>query len=179
MVNLIDIRIMTSKDVIEVVNSFAKCYAKPSSIFETYLAEQKKYERIIWLAYYDNIFAGYITLKYHAEHLEFAKQNIPVIMDLNVLPFLRNQGIGSALLKMAENEAFSRSKIIGLGVGLYEDYGKAQKLYVTRGYVPYGNSITYQNKKVEYGESVILDDDLVMWFTKKIDKNYILRNIND
>jgi GNAT superfamily N-acetyltransferase len=46
----------------------------------------------------------------------------------------RNLGIGSHLLQTAEQEACTRSDIVGIGVGLYagEDggYGAAQRLYV-------------------------------------------------
>ena len=51
-------------------------------------------------------------------------------MDFNVLPPYRSKGIGSLLLKMAENEASMWSDSVGLGVGLYKDYGRAEKLYL-------------------------------------------------
>jgi GNAT superfamily N-acetyltransferase len=95
---------------------------------------------------------------------------IPEIMDLNVLPLFRSKGIGSMLLDIAENEAFKNHASIGLGVGLYAGcdggYGAAQKIYVKRGYVPDGKGVTYNYSPVEPGASVILDDDLVLWFTK-------------
>lgn len=57
---------------------------------------------------------------------------------------------------------------IGVGVGLYADYGAAQWLYVTLGYRPDGNGITYAEKPVAPGAHVRLDDDLVLWLTKAI-----------
>ena len=76
------------------------------------------------------------------------------------------KGIGAALLRVAEQEAFIRSDVVGLGVGLYRDYGPAQQLYVSRGYLPDGCGVTYQYKYIEPGATVTLDDDLILWFTK-------------
>lgn len=89
-------------------------------------------------------------------------------MDFNVLPVMRNKGIGSALLEIAEKEAAKKSAIVGLGVGLYADYGAAQKLYVKRGYVPDGLGVTYKYKDIKPGAKVDLDDDLVLWFIKEL-----------
>ena len=71
---------------------------------------------------------------------------------------------------MAEAEAQKRGKYVGLGVGLYVDYGDAQKLYVKRGYVPDGCGMTYNYEPVKPGSTVWVDDDLVLWFVKKLNK---------
>lgn len=89
-------------------------------------------------------------------------------MDLNVLPPFRNQGIGSMLMDVAENRASESSKIVGIGVGLYDGYGQAQRLYVKRGYIPDGLGPTYKYQKLEYGQKVLVDDDLVLWFEKML-----------
>jgi ribosomal protein S18 acetylase RimI-like enzyme len=81
-------------------------------------------------------------------------------------------GIGSMLLDAAEKQAATRSDTIGIGVGLYvgEDggYGAAQKLYVKRGYIPDGKGVTYNYEPTIPGNSYALDDDLVLWFTKRL-----------
>ena len=89
--------------------------------------------------FYKNEFAGYITLKWNSLYQSFKNQGIPEIMDLNVLPPYRNHGIATALLDMAELEAVKKQNKAGIGVGLYDGYGSAQRL----------------------------DDDLVLWFTKE------------
>ena len=89
-------------------------------------------------------------------------------MDLNVIPPYRNQGIASKLLDIAEDEAKKVSDIVGLGVGLYKDYGSAQRLYIKRGYIPDGNGITYDYKQIDPGSTVCLDDDLILWMKKKL-----------
>ncbi len=139
---------------------------KPAAIFEKYFDEQIKKERLVWLAYSDNQFCGYVTLKWKSEYKPFVQANTPEIMDLNVLPTFRKTGVASTLLNYAEEAAFKKSDIIGIGVGLYPDYGAAQRLYVKRGYVPNGLGVTYNYQPVTPGKQYSLDDDLVLWFTK-------------
>ena len=169
MKNKLTVKLLEKGDVDTIVTAFAKSNwaIKPASIFEAYLAEQGGKERIVWIAQLDNAFAGYVTLKWHSEYPYFKEHNIPEIKDLNVLPNFRNRGIGSALLDIAEKAAFEHSDKIGIGVGLYPDYGAAQRLYVKRGYIPDGNGITYEHKTVLPGEMAILDDELILWMVKE------------
>ena len=109
-----------------------------------------------------------MTLKWSSYYQPFKEQGIPEIMDLNVLPPYRNKGIGTQLLKIAERLAATRSHVVGLGVGLYGDYGNAQKLYIKKGYTPDGCGVTYNYQVVPPGDSAPVDDDLVLWFTKNI-----------
>lgn len=117
-------------------------------------------------------FAGYVTLKWQSQYPSFNEQNIHEIMDLNVLPSFRKMGIGSLLLDCAEKEAATKSEVVGIGVGLYSGadggYGAAQRLYVKRGYIPDGKGVTYNYEPTIPGNSYPLDDDLVLWFTKKL-----------
>lgn len=165
----IKIRSFTKKDIDVLVNEFSKHnWLKPKSTFEQYWQEQTNNERLIWLALYKEQLAGYVTLKWDSFYTPFLDRNIPEIMDLNVLPPYRNKGIGSLLLCTAENEASTRNNSVGLGVGLYKDYGNAQQLYIRKGYIPDGLGITYQYKSVEPGANIPLDDDLILWLTKKL-----------
>jgi GNAT superfamily N-acetyltransferase len=145
---------------------------KPASIFEEYLKEQEIGARIVWVAHVYDQFAGYITLKWQSLYPSFKAQNIPEISDLNVLPAYRKMGIGSLLLDTAEKAAATKSEVVGIGVGLYagEDggYGAAQRLYVKRGYIPDGKGVTYNYAPTVPGNSYPLDDDLVLWFTKRL-----------
>jgi GNAT superfamily N-acetyltransferase len=145
---------------------------KPTSLFEGYSKEQDAGERLVWIAHVHNQFAGYVTLNWQSQYESFAAARIPEIMDLNVLPPFRKVGVGSLLLDTAEKEAATRSKVVGIGVGLYagEDggYGAAQRLYVKRGYIPDGKGVTYNYQHTIPGNSYPLDDDLVLWFTKKL-----------
>jgi GNAT superfamily N-acetyltransferase len=184
----IEIRSLANSDIQTIVECFTKAnWPKPAATFETYLKEQNAGERLAWVAFehghpefisgsemlkqvqHDNEqFAGYVTLKWQSNYQPFRENQIPEIMDLNVLPPFQGKGIGSKLLKTAENAAFNQNDVVGLGVGLYAGYGKAQKLYISKGYIPDGNGVTYNYQPVEPGNSTTLDDDLVLWFSKKL-----------
>jgi ribosomal protein S18 acetylase RimI-like enzyme len=169
----ISIRKIATHDIQTIVEAFKSAnLPKPAAIFETYLQEQASDARLVWVAYVNDEFAGYATLKWQSQYQPFAHDSIPEIMDLNVLPSFRKAGIASRLLDIAEKEAASRSEIVGMGVGLYVGtdggYGAAQRLYVKRGYIPNGNGVTYNYQPVVPGRSYPFDDDLVLWLTKKL-----------
>lgn len=156
-----------SKDVIAPLAHAFKNWPKHQSLFETYYDEQRNHKRYIWVALINENPVGYVTLKWQSDYKPFQEKNIPEINDLNVLSNYRNQGIGSQLLKTAESAAFDKSNIVGLGVGLYSDYGAAQQLYFRKGYIPDGAGITYDNTPVKPGKSVIVDDELLLWLIKQ------------
>ncbi len=171
--NKIQIRKLLKQDIKPISEAFKQIgWNKPISLFEGYLREADAKERLIWLAHMNDQFAGYVTLKWQSQYLSFREQHIPEIMDLNVLPNFRKMGVGSLLLDTAEKEAVTKSDTIGIGVGLYAGadggYGAAQRLYVKREYIPDGKGITYNYEPTIPGNSYPLDDDLVLWFTKRL-----------
>ena len=173
MKNQIQIRHLIREEIPVISEAFNQIgWNKPSSLFEGYLQEQQAGERLVWVTLVHEQFAGYVTLKWCSTYPSFKEQNIPEIIDLNVLPGFRKRGIGSLLLETAEKEAAKKSKVVGIGVGLYAGadggYGAAQKLYVKRGYVPDGKGVTYNYEPTIPGSSYPLDDDLVLWFKKEL-----------
>lgn len=167
---LISIRNFTADDIPIIVDAFiqSKWAEKTAGTFERYLMEQQEKKRVVWLAYIGQKFAGYVTLVWNSQYTHFTKNNIPEIVDLNVLPNFRKVGIGSMLIQKAEDEAASQSDIVGIGVGLYSDYGAAQRLYVKRGFIPNAEGVTYKYSSTTPGQSYQLDDDLILWFTKEL-----------
>ncbi|MFY9590335.1 GNAT family N-acetyltransferase [Rickettsia endosymbiont of Halotydeus destructor] len=169
LITKLKIQELSFSDIDLLVSSFAKArWHKPKEIFERYLQEQQQDKRLIWLAYLNDQITGYVTLVWKSQYEYFNKKKIPEIKDLNVLPVFRNLGIGFKLLKTAEKAAFAVSDTIGIGVGLYADYGVAQKLYIKNGYIPDARGIAYNNQTLQFGTNIILDDDLVLFFTKKM-----------
>jgi GNAT superfamily N-acetyltransferase len=165
--NNIELRPFQDHDIPLLVQEFARHnWHKPQSTFDLYYQEQNQEKRQVWLAFYQKKLAGYVTLRWNSYYQPFHDARIPEIMDLNILPPYRNKGLATQLLDTAEALAKTRSQIIGIGVGLYPDYGQAQRLYVKRGYIPDGKGLTYNYQSVPPGASVLLDDDLVLWFTK-------------
>jgi hypothetical protein len=126
---------MSVQIIPEIVSAFEKVgWIKKYSIFEKYLNEQDNGLRKCWIARYNWVFAGYITLSFKSKYHHFHVKNIPEVVDLNVLPQFKQKGVVQKLLETAESEALKYSKIVGIGVGLYggEDggYGNAQRLYI-------------------------------------------------
>lgn len=119
-------------------------------------------------AYIDGFFAGCAHLKYKSDYPYFAENSIPEVNDLNVFPQYRRNGIANKLLEEFEIIASQTTRQIGIGVGLYKDYGAAQRIYCRRGYIPDGNGIQYNNAAVQPGAMVRVDDDLVLYFTKEL-----------
>lgn len=166
---MISFKALSEKDIATIATAFAKVeWNKPASLYQQYLQEQKNNQRCIWVAFDGDDFLGYVTLKWHSDYQNFNKHDFPEINDLNVLPQFRNKGIGSKLLDLVEAEAQKRCNTVGLGVGLYADYGNAQKLYIKRGYIPDGYGITYKYQPATPGKRYPVDDDLILWFVKKL-----------
>lgn len=143
-------------------------WSKPAAQFEQYLAEQAAGERTVLVARIGGVFAGYVTVDWFSPYPAFADAGIPEVRDFNVLPHFRRRGIGTRLMDAAEALIAQRSPLAGIGVGLYPDYGAAQRLYVLRGYVPDGRGIASNNAAVVPGQSVAVDDDLALYFVKAL-----------
>ncbi|WP_427889342.1 GNAT family N-acetyltransferase [Kribbella sp. GL6] len=137
---------------------------KPVAQYERYLAEQAAGTRDVLVATVGGAYAGYVTVRWKSPYFG----NVPEIQDFNVLPKLRRQGIGSALMDAAEALVAERSAVVGIGVGLYADYGQAQRMYVRRGYLPDGRGLIYDGHQVPPMELVRNDDAATLMFTKQL-----------
>lgn len=71
-------------------------------------------------------------------------------------------------MEAAEKIIAARSPVAGIGVGVTADYGPAQILYARRGYLPDGNGLVQRGRRLGYGETVEVDDELVLYFTKRV-----------
>ena len=92
---------------------------------------------------------GYGSLLEHSKYPPFKKHRIPEIQDVWVFKEARKNGFGSLLIEhlelLAKKNGYHQ---VGLAVGLYRDYGSAQKLYFRRGYCSDGEGISYKCKSV-------------------------------
>lgn len=136
--------------------------------FRECLEENRQGKRVTLLAYYGGQLAGCCHLLLHSEYPYFRDHKIPEINDLNVFPEFRRRKIASRLFDELEGIASLNYHSIGLGVGLYKDYGNAQRMYGKRGYVMDGQGLTYKNQPVQGGESVRADDDLLIYLVKEL-----------
>jgi len=163
------IRLLTAEDIQVIADAFTAIgWNKPASQYERYLAEQEAGDRIVLVATVHGRFTGYVTIVWQSHYPPFHAANIPEVVDFNVLPAYRRQKIGTRLMNEAERRIGERSALAGIGVGLYPDYGAAQRMYVLRGYVPDGHGIWYDVHQVQPGETVCVDDSLALFFTKRL-----------
>ena len=163
------LRPLSSADPLRFEAAFsAQGWCKPAAQFEKYLAEQTSGERLVLVAEIDGELAGYVTVVWKSAYAPLREAGIPEICDFNVLKKFQRRGIGSALMDSAERTISLRSPLAGIGVGLTEDYGPAQILYVKRGYVPDGRGISHGGKALVHGDAAPVDDDLVLHLTKRL-----------
>ncbi|GAA3511084.1 GNAT family N-acetyltransferase [Actinocatenispora rupis] len=162
-----EIRALRADDPVVIAAAFtALGWDKPMTQYERYLAEQARGVRDVLVATVGGRFAGYLTVWWESGYEPFG--GIPEIQDFNVLPEFRRRGVGGALMDAAEARVAERSPVVGLGVGLYADYGAAQRMYVRRGYLPDGRGVQYGGRPVVPGSSIPIDDDAVLMFTKRL-----------
>lgn len=166
------IRTMNAHDIAKIVSRYSFPWSTPEKtkvLWDTYFREQQDNIRTVAVLEKDNEILGYSSLLRKPESPFFAGKNIPEINALWIDEDHRGQGLGTALIqwleKLASQEGYQQ---IGIGVGLYGDYGAAQKLYFQLGYVPDGNGITYKGHSAVAGQTYSLDDDLILWLMKTL-----------
>lgn len=113
--------------------------------------------------------AGYVQLNFTPVYQPFRRLGLPEIQDLNVVPAQRRQGLGTLLVERCE--AIARDgghAAIGISVGLTPSFGQAQRLYVSRGYVPDGMGICHDDEPVRPGALLPIDDLLTLKLIKNL-----------
>lgn len=167
------IRDMEESDLAQLTTDFVNAYSHDMdpARFHMFLDGKARGDRIVVVAAEADEILGFCTLLLTPAYGPFRDAGIPEINALDVKPLSRKQGIATALVDELEARARELGhQIIGIGTGLYSDYGPAQRMYVTRGYVPDGLGITWGPEfgRVAPGDMVRADDDLNIWFTKKL-----------
>ena len=163
------IRLLESQDIPHIAEAFEKIgWNKPASQYESYLMEQVAKLRDVYVAFVEEQFAGYLTICWTSSYPAFRKAKIPEVVDFNVLPKFQRKGIGTQLIDLAENAIAKRSPMAGIGVGMYPNYGAAQRMYVLRGYVSDGRGLYQNDHFPKHGEQITVDDDLALYFTKEL-----------
>ncbi|SFB60083.1 Acetyltransferase (GNAT) family protein [Cohnella sp. OV330] len=159
-------------EVRELDAAFSRTYPwyRPGDYDNRYLEENRQGRRITLIAKVDGNVAACCHLLQVSDYPGFAETGIPEINALDVLPPYRRLGIASRMLQKLEDISSRDSSYIGLGVGLYRDYGAAQILYTKRGYVLDGQGLMYKNRAVAPGRTVTVDDDLLLYLIKNLAK---------
>lgn len=152
-------------------------WTKPDGYFAACLEQQTRDQLIFFAAIDESHYIGHVKLVWASDYTHFREAGIPEINDLNVLPDYRKQGIGTRLIRCCEAAAADAASqgdrspcAIGIGVGLHPGYNAAQRLYTKLGYILDGHGVHYDGVPVEAGEFYRFDDDLILYFTKALDK---------
>lgn len=165
------IRDMISQDAQIITDEeIAQGWSATVDKYEMRLGDQANGRAVSMVAEYEGKVAGYINVYSNSEWGPFAHQGYPEIVDFGVLEKYRKKGIGSKLMDAAERVAAEYADMVYLGVGLYSSYGSAQRMYVKRGYIPDGSGVWYGEKVCEPYAQCYNDDDLVLYFSKRIPK---------
>ena len=134
-----------------------------------YLDEQQNEARMARIVEQHGKIVGYGNLLPASQYPHFKQNRVPEINDVWVYEESRKKGVATALIVHFEQLAKQKGyTTIGMGVGLYRDYGAAQRLYFKLGYQPDGEGITYKQAAVIPGEKYAVDDDLILWLIKRL-----------
>ena len=132
-----------------------------------YYREQQEGHRTVGVVEQGKEILGYGSLFLKSEYPHF--YNMPEINDVWIYEKNRRKGLGTRLIRWLEEIAKDKGyKDIGIGFGLYADYGSAQKLYFRLGYAPDGHGVTYNYQTTIPGKSYPLDDELILWLKKAL-----------
>src|SRR5437879_5146968 len=112
----IAIRRMREEDIDAIVETFL-VWHKYRPQYERYFAEQQRGEREVLVALDRDAVVGYGTVAWRSGHQQFREAGIPEIVDLNVITGYQRRGIGTALIRAAEELVRASGKrVIGITV---------------------------------------------------------------
>jgi GNAT superfamily N-acetyltransferase len=164
------IRELNADDVVDIpaVDGGSAWHGGPAK-WSVYWDQHRHGLRACFVAVEQDCIVGYASLVWRSQHGPFATAGVPEIQDMVVAESHRGRGVATALAAACEVRALAAGLAeVGIGFGLYADYGAAQRLYVRLGYVPDGGGLTWNNQAVTPGAMVRVDDDLVFWLRKRL-----------
>ena len=134
-----------------------------------YLAGHTEPEGISLIATNGGEVIGYVAIVWESNYEGFRSRGIPLVHQIIVAEPFRRRGVSTALMDAAEQLARDRGvATLGITVGLFDEYGPAQRLYARRGYVPDGRGACQGQRPLSEGVRVTMNHDLIMWLTKDL-----------
>ena len=104
----------------------------------TYLADHAEPDGTSLIATDGADVIGYVAIVWESNYAGFRSRSIPLVHQIAVAGPVR-RGVATLLMDAAEQLAHDRGiATVGITVGLFDEYGPAQRLYGRRGYVPDG-----------------------------------------
>ncbi len=134
-----------------------------------YLAGHTEPEGASLIATHGADVVGYAAIVWESNYEGFRSRGIPLVHQIIVAEPFRRRGVATRLMGAAEQLARDRGvATLGITVGLFDEYGPAQRLYARRGYVPDGRGACQDQRPLSGGTLVTMDHDLIMWLTKDL-----------
>ena len=135
----------------------------------SYLADHAEPDGASLIATGSSEVIGYLAIVWESDYAGFRSRGISLVHQIAVAgPFLR-QGVATLLMDAGEQLARDRGiATLGITVGLFDEYGPAQRLYGRRGYIPDGRGACLGQRPLSKGMQVTIDDDLIIWLTKDL-----------
>ena len=135
----------------------------------SYLADHAEPDGASLIATDGSDVIGYVAIVWESNYVGFRSRGIPLVHQIAVAGPARRQGVATLLMDAAEQLARDRSIAeLGITVGLFDEYGPAQRLYGRRGYIPDGRGACRGQEPLRKGMQVTIDDDLIIWLTKDL-----------
>jgi len=132
----------------------------------SYLAGHAEPEGASLVAVHGPDVVGYVAIVWESNYAGFRSRSIPLVHQVAVAGPFRRRGVATLLMDAAEQLARDRGiATLGITVGLFEEYGPAQRLYGRRGYVPDGRGACQGQRPLRKGVLVTMDDNLFIWLT--------------
>jgi GNAT superfamily N-acetyltransferase len=134
-----------------------------------YLADHAEPEGASLVAAHGHDVIGYVAIAWESNYAGFRSRGIPLVHQIAVAGPHRRRGVAMLLMDAAEQLARDRGiATLGITVGLFDEYGPAQRLYGRRGYIPDGRGACRGQQPLRKGMHVTVDDDLIVWLTKDL-----------
>jgi GNAT superfamily N-acetyltransferase len=149
----------------EVVAAF---FSGDHALIDAHFADHENGASTTILGYEAGRLAGIVTIRWHARYPPFRDQHIPLIQNIEIRYQDRGRGLGGQMLERAEQEIALRSPLAGICVGIFDEYGPAQRLYSRRGFVPDGRGVCQGHRPLKHGEPILLDHDILLWLIKDV-----------
>ena len=112
---------------------------------------------------------GYVAIVWESKYAGFRSRGVPLVHQVAVAGLFRRQGVATLLMDVAEQLVRDRGiATLGITVGLFDEYGPAQRLYGRRGYIPDGRGACRGQRPLSKSMHVAMDDDLIIWLTKDL-----------
>jgi GNAT superfamily N-acetyltransferase len=134
-----------------------------------YLAGHVEPDGTCLIATSDCDVVGFVAIVWESNYAGFRSRGIPLVHQISVSEPWRRRGVATLLMDEAERLARDRGIArLGITVGLFDEYGPAQRMYGRRGYIPDGRGACQGQRPLSKGMQVSMDHDLIIWLTKDL-----------